>query len=368
MESFDARWRRLARTGTALVLALALAAAGCTPEQESGSEWSVGDSGTDTGSEGDGWSGDGSDDTGGPNQPLSTTFRLENNSMVDITVHAVGPCATEPWAKLRRDGEPVDPRDSCGTCNCDDMREGICAVCGAPACTLGNNRRTVEAGSSVEWTWPGRIYREGTVDGNTCARAVVPDRGETFGAEICYVHPSALREVCETVEFPYGKETVVRRVDSGEDAAEPPFETDFVLHNDTNTTLQVEEAGCEADGPGWLEMRQDGSSVDPETDCTECKCSSVRSDGTCAVCGKPCEPGMSLRELEPGERATWTWAAHLYEENQVDGMTCREKTTPPVGTEFSAEFRWYPEGARGSVGETRTFRYGYETRIVERVD
>lgn len=363
METRHHRLQQLVRTGFALALGLSLAAVGCTPTQESDSEWRIGDTGTDTGPEGDGWSGDGSDDAGGPNEPLSTTFRLENNSAGEVYVTPVGPCTadSDPWVTLSRDGDSIDPRDSCGTCNCEDLQDGTCAVCGAPACAPSPRRRTLEAGDSVEWTWRGRIYRSDTVDGRSCERAVVPERGEMFQAEICYEDPTAFRPICETVEFPYGKDEVVRRVDPGGGEPQP---TEFELTNRTDSTLTIRTAkSCQPNRYPWVGLRDGGDRVDFSTNCAFCSCSEAES-GDCAVCDLAC-PELPDPELEPGESKTLQWDGVGHRRDRAGGRQCHRRWVPPAGRELDARFCWSnpTTSDRTANCETVSFEYGRDETV-----
>lgn len=306
---------------------------------------------------------------GSNDDPVETTFVLHNESDNALQVTNPSPCRTgeKPWVGLR-DGEiPVDFETDCTTCSCSDVGSGGCPVC-EKGCVPSATR--IQAGASVDLTWDGVGHRREQVDGHTCHREWVPERGDKLTARFCFAPDDPTLDAgkdCRNVQFLYGEKTRVEYTYDSE-SREPPYETEFVLKNGTNTTVRVEQTGCDEDGVQWLELKKGGATVDPATDCTDCSCSEVRETGNCAVCGRPCEPGIAYDDVDPGDQVSWTWPGHLYEDETVDGMMCQDETTPSFGTSFTAEFQWYPEGARGTVGTSQGFQYGETTRIVERVE
>lgn len=353
------------------ILLATLGCAGCAPESETSSDWNVGDAGTDTGGPTeDTWTEDGSGEPdGGAREPLSTTFRLVNEGDYRVEITPFDPCTSDSgsWVSLSQNGTSIDPRDSCGVCNCDELREGRCTVCGAPACEPGGSTRPIEPGEMAEWTWQGRHYREGSVEGQTCERPVIPERGEAFRAEICWQLPPAVddgSENCQPVEFEYGREEVVHRISPTVDPEPQP--TEFRIVNEAGTELFLQPpatAVCSA-RDNWISLRDGNAEVDLDTDCTICSCDDARSGDCRGACDLGC---TGPRILSAGETRTYQWDGVGYRTNSTFERACHEEWRPQVGREFDARFCWFTSHEGAFVNcDTVSFEYGEES-VVEKV-
>lgn len=358
------------RRAVELVVALSavVVMAGCTVEQTGGSDtWGVGPGADAAGDTADGGTSDGGTGDGGV-EGTRTTFRLVNEREGAVWLAESGPCGPdEPgWASLsRRGGGELRIEASCGICDCRELREsGSCAVCGAAPCREQGEFRKLAGGESVEWTWDGRYWSNGTVDGRTCEERdrVAPE--SELEVEMCWQTGRRTGSAeCETLEFAAGTDEVTHRL--SEDGSSGPSPTTFRLHNDSESPAWVNTRGICSRDPSWLSVSDPEGGFQVASDCRTCECSEVESgacNGGCAVrCAEP-----SAAKLEPGETRELEWDGVGYRTAERNGQTCHEREVPPAGREMTATFCTIPGPTAFGTPDCSDVDFAYgETETVD---
>lgn len=165
------------------------------------------------------------------------------------------------------------------------------------------------------------------------------------------------------------KDTSTRDTGPDGDVEPPPSaqEVTFRLVNDTDHVVRYQNTErCRTDA--WLDY-QTPNMVGSTSSCDVCRCSSVEEQGTCADCAADgrCAPPSSA-ELEPGDTLTTSWSGYVWEEESVDGTSCKRRAVPEEDTTFEVRMCW--GGTSDGTGvlsnqecETRSFQYGSTSEV-----
>lgn len=119
--------------------------------------------------------------------------------------------------------------------------------------------------------------------------------------------------------------------DSGEDVGPEPGEPiAFVIRNESDATIYVQDNSHADYGLAWLEVTLNGEELELSSACLPCACDDPEP---CGVCDAPLP---SVIELAPGDEVSHTWDGVYYTVNASETPQCTE--TQQVGSaSFSAE-------------------------------
>lgn len=310
---------------------------------------------------------DNSFNVGEPNE-TDVDFVLANESDQSIYVQA-GVSPHPGWLTVTRDGELVNLQWHCGLpCPCDETED--CAVCGMPAPFA----QEVQSGDELRLEWDGVNF--GVTDG--CFEEVQL-ANEKMEAEFCWgfdyeggeYNETIKDPVCETVKFQQGvDEEVVVTVEESSAPPPPPPEIDFVLDNQLDDSVYIQQAV--EPSPGWMNVLLDGEPIHLAWDCgLPCECPDPANPGeprACMDCGMM---APYVHELESGERVSHTWDGVQYKVSEG----CFEKIQH-TDEKMEVEFCWSKEFVDGELEqylqdpmcETVDFQLGVDEEVIVTIE
>lgn len=293
------------------------------------------------------------------NESIDVEFAIENDTDAPVFVQR----ATFPspgWLSVTRSGEPLT------------IREDICWLprrCGEEGGVdcgmMPPYAEELPAGEDVGIKWYGAEYTTTQDDNGRCYEERVVDPEHTLRAEFCYgfdIDDEQLdghieNPTCETVEFtPGSADKVMVTVD--EQPPPPPTEpVDFVVQNDTDRPVYVEETTLSP--PNWVSVEHEGEPFQIDRNCTQCLCEEL-NDGLCAVCDAV--NTSYAEEIAPADEHRLTWNGTGYRHTSSEEQPCLEEfrfTHEVLKAEICYGFE-----VEDPICETIDFQLGVDDEVV----